>query len=500
MVPASAPRLLLRGGMRYSGLAERLKPDRPPNPAITAPRKAPALTTDRIGTRSFGLTGLLLAAVTGLAGLGTVGCDQGVAAAYADRNQLESAADLVMQAQRGFGEHEGADAESYRGGKLAEAQTLLEGLSNSADSAARSGALRLLADLQVSKARSQTRAADIAYADISAAGANLSHQLAAIDSINQVILGHAGDGSSIEQALTEGAATIEQSRNAVTQRLAELGARREAQIEAASAAHERSAAALDQARQADEAGFAAEDIDTKEKALRAAYAAQIAGEAARLEAQTAEIAAERIAAEQAPLRSEGELWGRMAERLAALQQEHTQETTARRETHNSGEKNRTIELGGLGETWGALREQYHTSVVGPLDAAVAGAQEALKQYDQARGLIDGRSGKRSVAFSRFTAELELVNALTQRAGTAAGFVALGETIAASPALSGADAAAYTADKDTLAAQAAEAATQARALIAQGKEYAGELANDPQLGAASASLVQALDSYAARLPG
>lgn len=495
-----APRLLLLGGMRYSARAERFKSDRPPTPAITAPRKAAALTTDRIGTRSFGLTGVLLAAVTGLASLGTVGCDQGVASAYADRNQLESAADLVMHAQRGFGEHEGADPAAYRAGKLAEAETLLQALSNSDDSAARAGALRLLADLQVSKARAQTRAADLAFADISAAGANLSHQLAAIDSINQVIVAHAGDGSSVEQALREGAVTIQQSRDAVAQRLAELGARREAQIEAARAAHERSAAFLDLARQADEAGFASQDIDVKEKSLRAAYAAQIDGEGARLEAQTAEIAAQRIASEQGPLVSEGELWERMAQRIATLQQEHTQETTTRRETHSAGEKNRTIELGGLGEAWGDLREQYLASVVAPLDAAVADAQHAVEQYGQAQGLITESNGKRSVAFSRFAAEIELVNALTQRAGTASGFVALGETIAASPALSGADAVAYTAHKDALATQAAEAATQARELIAQGKAYAGELASDPQLGAASASLVQALDSYAARLPG
>jgi len=462
------------------------------------------LTHDRIGIRPglhrTGLTGVLLAATTGLATLGGAGCDQGVAAAYSARNQLESAADKIAQAQRGFATPEGADPAAHRAEKLAEARTLLQPLSTSDDPATRAGALRLLAGVQTSTAREQTRAADLAYAGISAAGANLSHQLAAIDSINQVILAHTGDGSSIDQALREGAATVAKSRGAVTQRVAELAARREAQNEAARDAHERAAAALDQARQADEIGFATEDITQKEKALRAAYAARIAGEAARLEANTAEIAAERIASEQTPLESEAELWGRMAERLATLQQQHTQESALRRDTRSTGEQNRTMELGGLGETWASLRQQYSASVAGPLDAAVAAAEEAVRQYGQAGGLIQDRSGKRSVAFSRFAAEMELINALTQRAGTSGAFAALGQAIAASPALAGGDAAVYTADQDALAAQAADAATRARELIASGREYAGELAADPQLGAASAAFVRALDNYAARLPG
>ena len=443
---------------------------------------------------------MLLAGATGLASLGGTGCDQGVAAAYSARNELESAADKIAQAQRGFGAPEGADPAAYRDQQLAEARSLLQPLSTSDDPATKAGALRLLAGVQASTAREKSRAADVAYAGISAAGANLSNQLAAIDSINQVILAHTGDGSSIEQALREGAATIEESRSAVSLRVKELSAQREAQLEAARAAHERSAAALDQARQADEIGFATEDIDQKEKALRAAYAAQIAGEAARLEAQTAQIAAERIASEQAPLESESQLWGRMAERIATLQQQHTQETASRRSTRSAGEQKRTMELGGLGESWASLREKYNTTVVAPLDEAVAAAEEAVAKYGQAGGLIKEASGKRSVGFSRFAAEMELINALTQRVGVAEAFSELGDSIATSPALTGGDAAAYTADKAALATQAADAATKARELITAGKAYVGELAGDPQLGAASATFAQALDSYAARLPG
>ena len=439
----------------------------------------------------------MLGAAASLACFAGVGCDQDVAAAYADRSQLESAAELIASAQRGL-VAEGADADAMRAEKLAEARAQLQPLSSSNDPATKAGALRLLAGVQTATAREQTRAADLAYAGISAAGANLSHQLAAIDAINEVILAHTGDGQSIEQALREGAATIDQSRSAVTQRIAELGAQREAQLEAARAAHERSKAALEKARQADEAGFATDDIERKEKALRAAYAAQIAGEAARLEAQTAEIAAERLASEQAPLQSESQLWDRMAERLAGLQQQHTTETSARRETRSTNEQSRTVELGGLAESWAALRSDYSGSVAGPLDAAVAAAQEAVNQYDQAGSLTKERSGKQSVAFSRFAAEMELINALTQQAGTAQAFAAMGQSIAASPALVGGDPAGFTADQDALTTQATEAAAKARELIASSKAFAGELASDPQLGAVSATFVRALDGYEARL--
>ena len=186
----------------------------------------------------------MLGAAASLACFAGVGCDQDVAAAYADRSQLESAAELIASAQRGL-VAEGVDADAMRAEKLAEARAQLQPLSSSNDPATKAGALRLLAGVQTATAREQTRAADLAYAGISAAGANLSHQLAAIDAINEVILAHTGDGQSIEQALREGAATIDQSRSAVTQRIAELGAQREAQLEAARAAHERSKAALE---------------------------------------------------------------------------------------------------------------------------------------------------------------------------------------------------------------------------------------------------------------
>ena len=94
--------------------------------------------------------------------------------------------------------------------------------------------------------------------------------------------------------------------------------------------------------------------------------------------------------------------------------------------------------------------------------------------------------------------MELINALTQQAGTAQAFAAMGQSIAASPALVGGDPAGFTADQDALTTQATEAAAKARELIASSKAFAGELASDPQLGAVSATFVRALDGYEARL--
>ncbi len=459
------------------------------------------MTTEPFGTRSSGLTGALLTVVTGLAGLGGVGCDQDVAATYAARTKLAQAADLVAEAQESFSGGEGVDPDAQRTAKLTEARTRLTDLVGGVeDPITRAGALRLLADVRIAGAREQIRAANAAFAKLSVSGANLSHQLATIDSINHVILAHTGDGRSVAQALEQGAATIATSRKAVMQRLAELGARREAQIEAARAAHERSAAALEQARQADEIGFATDNVAEKEKALRAAYAAQIRGEADRLEAQVAQVAAERIASEQTPLQSELGLWDRMAERLAALQEEHREEASARRDAHSAGEQNRTVELGGLEQAWAELSAQYDTTVLAQLEVAVNETQQALEEYRQAGDLTPANGGRKSVRFGRFTAEIELINALTQRITTTAAFLAQGEGIAASPALNGADAAAYNSGHEALKIEAAEATEWVTKLIAEGREYAGELVSDPQLGAASVTFLQALDGYAARLPG
>ncbi|MEE9405638.1 MAG: hypothetical protein V3V20_12160, partial [Algisphaera sp.] len=404
-------------------------------------------------------TALLLTASLGLA---NAGCDQGAAATYVSRTQLEDAVQLVNDAERGFaGDTE--DYAAFRTAKLTEAQGKLESLVTSDDPATQAGALRLLASVQTSAARRQSREAGAAFAQMSAASANLSHQLAAIDVINQVILSHRDDGSTIVEALREGASKIETSQNAITQRVAELKSKRESHVEAAQVAHDRAAALFDDARKADEAGFATQDIDRKQKALRAAYTAQMGGEAARLEALTAEIAAERLASEVAALETEADLWSTMSQQVADLQTQQTSEGTTARELFGEGEKARVLGLEGLATTYDQLVNRFNAEVSAPLDAAVAAADDAVAKYGKAAGLIKEQNGRKTAEFGRFTAQMELINALTHRAAFAFAFATLGESIAASPAVGDSSADTYTTGQEALSSQASAAAERARTL-------------------------------------
>ena len=372
---------------------------------------------------------------------------------------------------------------------------------SSDDPATRAGALRLLAGVQATTARRQSRAAGEAFAQISADGANLSHRMAAIDSINEIIGAHSDDGSSIVEALRDGAATIQTSQAALTARIAEMRTQREAYVEAANVAHDRAAGLFDQARQADEAGFAATAIDAKQSALQSAYAAQIGGEAARLEAQTAEIAAENLAGEIAPLEAEAALWSTMATRVADLQQQQTAESDADRTTLSASEKARVLGVQELVSAYEEQARRFRSDVVGPAGCRGDVRRRSRKKVRRGRG-IDQRPQRPTY---RGVRQVLRPDGIDQRADPPGDlcdrFCRAGSDPGQQPGRWTRDAAAaFSAEQESLKTEAAAAAERARALIEEGTAYTVTLAEDPELGAAAASLGAALQGYSARLPG
>ena len=435
------------------------------------------------GPRSRSATrGLLLAAAVLSAG---AGCDQNAAATYESHARLDRAADLIATANRGYADAPDVDPEAFRAERMAEARQELDALAGTDDPTVRAGAGRLLGLLRAADARTQVHTAKLALGGLLAESANLTHRRAALGSVRQMLEAHADVGDDVGTALNEAGDESAAAAAALTTRLEELNARREARLAEAAAAEARAAEAFAEAAEADAAGFGLTDPQAKQDRLQEAYAARRRGEAARLDAARATIAAERFAAEAVPLEAERTLWTRMSERVAELGTRETTDRDASRGVRDEAERIRDRVAASLDEAWAGLRQRFAEEVDAPLNAAVTAAREAAGHYETAAGAVAG-PGRSGVGFSRFAAELELINALTLRAEAHRDLARLAETLGAPEQAA------------TLRETADAAAAQANERIAAGTEYAGGLADDPALGASAAGLSEALRGYRTRL--
>ncbi|MEM9420468.1 MAG: hypothetical protein AAGA25_15670 [Planctomycetota bacterium] len=427
-----------------------------------------------------------------------VGCDDQIAQTAKARAALDDAIVILDEAEQGFAAAEG-NYGKIRMDLLNDAETKLKAvIAQDADRLAKSGAHRLMAGVNRSKANASIDQAASEFAQINSRSAGLFNQLATVQQINTLIVSRTGDGGEIVQALDEGQGLIKQSKAAVNASLAELSVEREAATLNAEKFNAEVASHLTRAREFEEQSRVAPNDEVKQDVFTKAYSAQIDAQSAQREAQEQEILAQLAAEKIDSLRKEIVLWDKMSAQLTELKKRVEAEGADAARDIDSAGSNRVLEMTNVQKQVDQLASIYSENVDTSLAAAAAGMNEAISQLDSA--IRDAKSNeKQTLRFEQIGAKVELAGVLSRHANYAGDLSQMFGSIIQSPVVAGSLAAAeFKTKQDQFAQQAADLTKQARDVITEGLAETEGMVGEDVIGQATQGLAQAFRSYGEQL--
>lgn len=429
-----------------------------------------------------------------------VGCDDQIAQTAKARAVLDDAIVMIDEAEQGFvsGDTSG-DYRAFRMDRLSQAETKLNAvIAQDADRLAKIGAHRLLAGVKSSQARAVTQQAEAGYRQINSRTSGLFNQLATAQRINALIVSRTGDGGAIVNALDEGQTLIQQSKAAVNASLAELSVQREAATLNAEKFHSQAASHFTRAGEFEDQSRVAPNGEVKQEVFTKAYSAQVDGQAAQRQAQEEEIQSQLAAQQIEALRTEIDLWDKMAEQITTLKQRvETEGADAARDVNTAG-SDRGLALASVQEQVDQLSVIFNEQVQAPLATAAAKLSDGVAQLDKAIGLADAPD-KKTLQFEQVGAKVELAGILSRHANYAVDFGEMLTAIIDHPVVAGGSAASsFQAKHAEFAQQAVTLKDQARGVIADGLTQSESMSGQDDIGQASQGLAQALRTYGEQL--
>jgi hypothetical protein len=362
-----------------------------------------------------------------------MGCDQQATQQAQARAEMENAIALVEEAERGFAPQgfEGTTAE-FRKTKFNEAVEQLQAIADQGGDTGAS-AMRLIANIKLSESRVLATEAARHYANVRGRTTSLDKRASAVGEVNQLILVRDDDP-------TESLNNIDQAQSLVSKTLAEFSAKTEELTAKRSRAQRRAEDAAGQAEQAfaqaseiEQDAAESGDAEQQRTLIRQAYEKQREGEAARHQAQLAEIEAKNYSAEIEPLETESNLYQQMAQQLDELRDRIQSSSQSAERAVSEARSMKQNNIGVVVQQFETVSDLYYNEVNQRISAAVELAEDAVAMLSKAEGAATGNL-KQAINFELTTARIELAQLNATQARYANGFGKLADSLAGNPAL------------------------------------------------------------------